>query len=138
MSNPTTPFPFYSFKPDEDAAKLNQDFDALVAFMTTQLIHAHHVQVATFNLPALTSNTSASVTGITWPQAFPAGVTPVVLAQQNETAGPSTGIVTLVFLPFNITNTGCDVRVWNSGSTSVAVTGGGKLVAIDPTFDTSQ
>lgn len=138
--NPTIPFPFYSFVPDEDAAKLNQDFDALVAFMTTEVPHRHHLQVGIKNLPSVAASSSANVTGFSWPTPFPTGVVPVVFAQQNEVgAGPSAGVVALNVYPYNISNTGCDVRLFNTTATATtAVTNGLVVFAFDYTFDVSQ
>lgn len=138
MTNPTIPWQLQTLDPDTDAPRLMQDFEALQDFTQTELLHRHHVTIATFDIPALAAGASADVTSLSWLTAFPSGVVPVVLAQQNASGGVVAGVVQLVFYPFNITNTGCDVRCNNPGGTAAsAAPGHGKLVAFDPTFDTS-
>lgn len=139
MTNPTTPFSFISFDPDRDATKLDQDFEALMAWCTTQAVHQHHVQTVKANLPAILAGAASNVVGLVWPQAFAAGVVPYVYAQANDPAGPATGVAGIIYFPFNVSVTGCDVRCFNTSATnSVALTNGLTVIAFDPTFNVSQ
>lgn len=139
MSNPTIPWELVSLDRDTDAALLMQDFLAILDFCQIEVVHRHHLQFATFDLPVVGAAGAVSVTGITWPSPFPSGVTPYVMAQQNSSAGFVGGVSQLTFYPFNITNAGCDVRIANNhaATATTAAPGGGKLLAVDPTFDVS-
>jgi hypothetical protein len=138
VSNPTTPFPFYSFVPDEDSGKLNQDFDALVAFLTTGVIHTHHVDSTSYTFGSIALNGNTDVT-VTFNQPFAPGVTPVVHPSLNTTAAVGTnGIDLLNAVAYAITASGCTVRIKNLDGTNPR--GGGTLAvtAIDPNYDVSQ
>jgi hypothetical protein len=138
MTNATIPWELMQLDPDTDAPKLMQDFGAILDWLLTEAVHRHHLQFITFDIPALAAGASADVTGLTFTEAYPATVTPVVLAQQNSTGARVAGVVQVVFYPFNITATGCDVGCNNPGGTAAsAAPGGGRLVAFDPTFDVS-
>lgn len=138
MTNPTVPWQLLQLDPDTDAPRIMQNFEALQDWLQTEAPHRHHTQFATFDIPALAAGGLADATAITWAQAFTAGVVPVVLAQQNSTGGPVGGVSQLVFYPFNVSASGCDVRCNNPGGTATsAAPGGGKLIAYDPTFDVS-
>jgi hypothetical protein len=138
MTNPTIPWQLQQLDPDTDAPRLMQDFEAIQDWLLTEAIHRHHMQFASFDIPALAAGASADVTGITFVQQFAGGVTPFVYVQQNSSSGPVAGVVQIVFYPNNITNVGCDVRCNNPGGTAAsAAPGGGKLMACDPTFDVS-
>ena len=136
MSNPTIPWQLMQLDPDTDAPKLMQDFESILDWLLVEAIHRHHLQFATFDIPALAAGASADVTGLGFLQPYPSGVVPSILVQQNSTGARVAGVVQVVFYPFNITNTGCDVGCNNPGGTAAsAAPGGGKLIAFDPTFD---
>jgi hypothetical protein len=138
MTNATVPWQLQQLDPDTDAPRLMQNFEAIQDWLLTEAVHRHHTQFLTFDIPALVAGASADVTSLTWLQPYPSGVVPVVLAQQNSTGARVAGVIQVVFYPFNITNTGCDVGCNNPGGTNAsAAPGGGKLIAFDPTFDTS-
>ena len=132
MTNPTIPWELQQLDPDTDAPRLMQDF------LQIEVIHRHHLQAVSFDIPALAAGASADVTSLSFATAFPAGVTPWCWVQQNSSGARVAGVVQIVFYPFNITNTGCDVGCNNPGGTAAsAAPGGGKLFAVDPTFDVS-
>lgn len=138
MTNPTIPWQLLQLDPDTDAPRLMQNFEALQDWLLTEAMHRHHLQFVTFDIPALAAGASVDVTSLSFIQPYPAGVTPWCVVQQNSTGARVAGVIQVVFYPFNITNTGCDVGCNNPGGTAAsAAPGGGRLVAIDPTFDVS-
>lgn len=138
MSNPTIPWQLMQLDPDTDAPKLMQDFEAILDWMVVEAIHRHHFQFNSFDIPGLAAGGSADVTGISFVEPFPASVVPLVFCQQNATGAATAGIVQVVFFPYNITNAGCDVRMNNPGGAVVtALPSGGKLMAVDATWNVS-
>lgn len=138
MANPTVPFPFYSFVPDEDAAKLNQDFEALVGFITTHVVHRHHTDITSYSFGSIAAGGTADV-AVAYGAAFPSGVVPLILPSVQTTAALGTnGIDLLNTASYAVTNQGCTVRIKNLDAGNAR--GGGTLIvlAFDPTFDTSQ
>jgi hypothetical protein len=136
--NPVTKYEIRDFTPN-DIAQVMENFFDLVSWATSEAVHVHHIQTIITDLPSVGASTSLNVTGLTWPTPFPASITPVVFAQQNEVgAGPSAGVVALNAYPYNISNTGCSVRLFNTtASVTTAVTNGLVVMAYDPNFNTS-
>jgi len=136
--NPSVPFAFQNLDPETSAVQVNQDYEALVSFMTTHLVHQHHVDSFTVDASAQVAGSSATYSG-TWGTAFAAGVVPVVMALFNSTAGsPINGDELTGIAAFAITNVGCSVRVKNNWTSALA---SGSIIAVigfDLTFDVSQ
>jgi len=137
VTNPVTKYEIRNFTPD-DISQVMENFFDVVAWATSESVHVHHIQTVTVDVSGQAATSQVNYTGLTWPQAFPSGVTPLVLASANSTAAamPANG-EKLTFGVYNITNTGCSVRVNNTGTGAVGSTVLVALVAIDPTFNTS-
>ena len=138
MTNPTLTWQLLQLDPDTDAPRLMQNFEALQDFLLLEVVHRHHVQFVSFDIPALAVAASAEVTGLSFLQAFPAGVVPWCFVQQNSPGTTVAGVVQVTFYPHDITNTGLEIRCTNPGSAAAsAAPGGGRVLAFDTSFDTS-
>lgn len=138
MSNPTVPYAFQYLDPETAAGQVNQDFEALIAYLTSQVVHTHHVDSTSYSFGSIVASGTSDVT-VTFRNAFPTGTVPVVHASLNTTAAVGTnGIDLLNVAVYAITNSGCTVRIKNLDGTNAR--GGGTLVvtAIDPGYDVSQ
>lgn len=136
--NPTIPFAFQYLDPETSAGQVNQDYEALVSFMTTHLVHRHHYDITFWSFGSIVASGTSDV-AVTYGSAFLSGTVPAVMASIYTTAAVGTnGIDLLNHAVYAVTNQGCTVRVKNldAGNTR----GGGSLavVAFDPNFDTSQ
>jgi hypothetical protein len=137
VSNPVTSWPFLVIDPQRDGPRFDQNFEALIDWARTDAVHTHHLQYITFDIPAVTAGSNSNVTGLTYPQAYPAGIQPYVMVIANSAGSATAGVARLNFYPINVSNTGCDVVCFNGTATgSTAATGEGKLIAFDPTFNT--
>ena len=136
MTNPTTTYELIEFENSFDIGKLMTNFFDVVSWATYQSVHTHHLQFVDYDIPTVGAGAEASVTGLTWPTPFPAGVVPFVVGFANSTGALGTGQTWLIFSAFNVSNTGCDMRLYNSRVAAGAgpITGGGRAIAFDPTF----
>lgn len=137
MSNPVTKFELRDFTPDA-ISKIMENFFDVVAWATNESIHVHHIQSITQDVGLITAGSSSDFTGLTWPQAFPTGITPIIALGFSSTAATAPGGISKCSAGvWNVTNTGCSLRVTNNGAGTL---GSGILcvvTAIDPTFNTA-
>jgi hypothetical protein len=138
MTNPVTKWELQEFSLELDIGKLMENFFNLRSFGTNGVVHTHHIQFVTCETPAVNANTTGAVTGLTYDEAFPSSVSPVVIGGIAETGGGVTGGPALVVGARNITNTGFDATFFNAWSSTTTAGGIAWFVAFDPTYNVTD
>jgi hypothetical protein len=137
MSNPTIPWQLLQLDPDSDAPRLMQDFESILDWLLTEAVHRHHMVATSVSVPTLAAG-ALSDQSVSFTPAFPTNVTPRVLLSVNTTVSTKPGQADkLGYFATNITNSGCDLRIANNGSTTLGAGVILVVVAFDDTYDTS-
>jgi len=136
MSNPVVPWELLLLDPDQDAAKLNQNFAALIEYTQFNLLHTHHIETHTAAIGALVANGTSNHT-ITFNQTYT--TEPYVLVSINSLATSSpVGIGEITAGVWDLSMTDCQVHVRNNSSGTLTASQH-YIVAtiIDATYDVS-